>query len=93
MPNPTPTKLETDGGSQQKKILSQEKKNTHQQTKILIQRKHVYAYDMLFLCPPSLCATLLNRGINIIIHQYMNLFLQQKLIFCMRFTLTHPGDL
>ena len=33
-----------------KKILSQEKKNTHQQTKLLIQRKHLYAYDMKFLC-------------------------------------------
>ena len=32
-------------------ILSQ-KKNTHQQTKLLIQRKHLYAYDMTFLCPP-----------------------------------------
>ena len=69
------------------------KKNTHQQTKILIQRKHVYAYDMPFLCPPNLCAILINRGITIIIHQYMNLFLQEKLIFCMRFNLTHRGDL
>ena len=32
--------------------LSQQKKNTHQQTKLLIQRKHLYAYDMTFLCPP-----------------------------------------
>ena len=80
MPNPTPGKLETDDESQQKKILSQEKKNTHQQTKILIQRKHVYAYDMPFLCPPNLCAILINRGITIIIPQYMNLFLQEKLI-------------
>ena len=37
---------------QQKKILTQTKKNTHQQTKLLIQRKHVYAYDISFLCPP-----------------------------------------
>ena len=35
-----------------KKILSQQKKNTHQQTKLLIQRKHLYAYDMTFLWPP-----------------------------------------
>ena len=28
------------------------KKNNHQQTKLLIQRKHLYAYDMTFLCPP-----------------------------------------
>ena len=78
MPSPTPGKLETDDESQQKKILSQEKKNTHQQTKILIQRKHVYAYDMPFLCPPNLCAILINRGITIIIPQYMNLFLQEN---------------
>ena len=39
-------------GRRQKKILSQQKKNTHQQTKLLIQRKHLYAYDMTFLCPP-----------------------------------------
>ena len=25
---------------------------THQQTKLLIQRKHHYFYDMTFLCPP-----------------------------------------
>ena len=39
---------------QQKKILTQTKKNTHQQTKLLIQRKHVYAYDISFLCPPTI---------------------------------------
>ena len=39
-------------GRRPKKILSQQKKNTHQQTKLLIQRKHLYAYDMTFLCPP-----------------------------------------
>ena len=50
MPNPTPGKLETDDERQQKKILSQEKKNTHQQTKILIQRKQQYAYDIVFVC-------------------------------------------
>ena len=27
------------------------KQNTHQQTNLLIQRKHRYAYDMTFLCP------------------------------------------
>ena len=26
------------------------KQNTHQQTNLLIQRKHRYAYDMTFLC-------------------------------------------
>ena len=50
VPPTTPGKLETDGESQQKKILSQDKKNTHQQTKILIQRKHQYAYDIVFFC-------------------------------------------
>ena len=39
---------------QQKKILTQTKKNTHQQTKLLIQRKHVYTYDISFLCPPPI---------------------------------------
>ena len=38
----------------QKKILSQEKKNIHQQMKLLIQRKHHYAYDISFLCHPLL---------------------------------------
>ena len=54
VPPTTLGKLETDGESQQKKILSTQprKKNTHQQTKLLIQRKHLYAYDMTFLCPP-----------------------------------------
>ena len=33
-------------------FYSANKKNTHQQTKLLIQRKHLYAYDMTFLCPP-----------------------------------------
>ena len=61
-----------------KKNTQSRKKNTHQQTKILIQRKHVYAYDMPFLCPPNLCAILINRGITIIIPQYMNLFLQEN---------------
>ena len=37
-----------------KKILTQTKKNTHQQTKLLIQRKHVYTYDISFLCPPPI---------------------------------------
>ena len=36
----------------QKKNTQPTKKNTHQQTKLLIQRKHLYAYDMTFLCPP-----------------------------------------
>ena len=35
-----------------KKYSPKTKKNTHQQTKLLIQRKHVYAYDISFLCPP-----------------------------------------
>ena len=35
-----------------KKITQQRKKITHQQTKLLIQRKHHYTYDMTFLCPP-----------------------------------------
>ena len=47
-----PGKFETDSESQQKKY-SAKKKNTHQQTKILIQRKHQYAYDISFLCPPT----------------------------------------
>ena len=135
MPNPTPTKLETDGESQQKKILSQEKKiltnkrkyssngNTYmpmiyrfyappllffylpslsphfllplfqQLTKILFQRKHVYAYETPFFCPLTLCAILLNGGINIIFHHYMIFFPQQKNIFFMRFNLSHQGDL
>ena len=36
-----------------KKKYSANKKNTNQQTKLLIQRKHLYAYDMTFLCPPT----------------------------------------
>ena len=35
-----------------KKILTL-KKNTHQQAKLLIQRKHVYTYNMPFLCPTN----------------------------------------
>ena len=37
-----------------KKKTQLSKKNTHQQTKLLIQRKHLYAYDMKFLCQPIL---------------------------------------
>ena len=37
----------------QQKKYSRKKKNTHQQTKLLIQRKHVYTYDISFLCPPT----------------------------------------
>ena len=37
-----------------KKNTHPNKKNTHQQTKLLIQRKHVYAYDISFLCPPTI---------------------------------------
>ena len=33
-----------------KKITQLRKKIPHQQTKLLIQRKHLYAYDMKFLC-------------------------------------------
>ena len=33
-----------------KKNTQPRKKNTHQQTKLLIQRKHHYTYDMTFLC-------------------------------------------
>ena len=36
-----------------KKITQPRKKITHQQTKLLIQRKPHYIYDMTFLCPPS----------------------------------------
>ena len=35
-----------------KKITQPRKKITHQQTKLLIQRKPHYVYDMTFLCPP-----------------------------------------
>ena len=39
------------------------KKNNHQQTKLLIQRKHLYAYDMTFLCPhPSFFSKLSLRN-------------------------------
>ena len=37
-----------------KKITQPRKKITHQQTKLLIQRKPHYIYDMTFLCPPPL---------------------------------------
>jgi len=37
-----------------KKITQPRKKITHQQTKLLIQRKHHYTYDMTFLCHPPL---------------------------------------
>ena len=37
-----------------KKNTHPNKKNTHQQTKLLIQRKHVYTYDISFLCPPTI---------------------------------------
>ena len=37
-----------------KKNTHPNKKNTHQQTKLLIQRKHVYTYDISFLCPPPI---------------------------------------
>ena len=35
-----------------KNYSPKEKKITHQKTKLFIQRKHLYAYDMTFLCPP-----------------------------------------
>ena len=35
-----------------KKITQPRKKITHQQTKLLIQRKPHYINDMTFLCPP-----------------------------------------
>ena len=35
-----------------KKITQPRKKITHQQTKLFIQRKPHYIYDMTFLCPP-----------------------------------------
>ena len=62
-------------------------------TKILFQRKHLYAYETPFFCPLTLCAILLNGGINIIFHHYMIFFPQQKNIFFMRFNLSHQGDL
>ena len=37
-----------------KKITQPRKKITHQQTKLLIQRKPHYIYDMTFLCPHPL---------------------------------------
>ena len=39
-----------------KKITQPRKKITHQQTKLLIQRKHHYIYDITFLCPPLFLA-------------------------------------
>ena len=35
-----------------KKITQPREKITHQQAKLVIQRKHHYFYDMTFLCPP-----------------------------------------
>ena len=44
-------KYSTKGGH--KKYYSPKiKKIIHQQTKLLIQRKHHYTFDMTFLCPP-----------------------------------------
>ena len=40
-------------GGPHKILLTQDKKIIHQQTKLLIQRKHHYTFDMMFLCPPS----------------------------------------
>ena len=45
-----------------KNYSPKEKKITHQKTKLFIQRKHLYAYDMTFLCPPPLLFLCINRG-------------------------------
>ena len=51
-----------------KKKYSPQKKNTHQQTKLLIQRKHVYTYDISFLCPPTISKSIdyFNKSHNLI---------------------------
>ena len=46
-------------------LVQPRKKNTHQQTKLLIQRKHLYAYDMTFLCPPPLSKRKNTQGTRI----------------------------
>ena len=57
------------------------KKNIHQQTKLLIQRKHDYTFDMMFLCPPPLLffgepQNIFKCSVNVmvsVLHQHFNM--------------------
>ena len=69
-------------------ILSQ-KKNTHQQTKLLIQGKHLYAYDTTFLCPPLPSPTKKYPIEYTLFFSLVDIFFAQKNVPTMLFSTGH----